>query len=111
MATTAYPDAARRPLHRHSNMGLFQPSDLTLSREVVERWQTAPFQIALPAAACLIGLLLYSLRPLTYVTFSLWVWFVAHSSGGSLTGASAFGFTVPRAFSCVRNLTVDSLAF
>ena len=80
MATTAYPDAALAGRSTgNSNMGLFLAigSCILLAGGLWIAGKPQLLRIALPAAACLIGLLLYSLRPLTYVTFSLWVWFVA----------------------------------
>jgi hypothetical protein len=80
MATTTYPEAALAGRSAgSSNMGLVLGigSCLLLNAGLWIAGKPQFLRLAIPAAACLIGILLYSVRPLTYVTFSLWVWFIA----------------------------------
>ena len=61
------------------NIGLSLAVGLTLSVTAALWFGGKPqlLRVALPAMATLIGWLLYSTRPITYVSYSLWVWFVA----------------------------------
>jgi hypothetical protein len=80
MATTAYPEAA---LATHSrggrNLGLALAigTGVLLSAGLWVAGKPQLLRVALPAAAALVGLLLYTTRPIAYVSYSLWVWFLA----------------------------------
>jgi hypothetical protein len=79
MATTAYPQAAVASRSSGgSNMGLFLAAGtgIVLAAGLWVAGKPQLLRIALPAFAAVVGWLLYSSRPVAYVSYSLWVWFL-----------------------------------
>jgi hypothetical protein len=80
MEAQAYPKIALlEPRASSHNLGIGLAIGLSFSISAA-LWVVGKPQllrIALPAMAALVGLLLYATRPITYVSYSLWVWFIA----------------------------------
>src|SRR5258708_40199046 len=79
-ATSTYPEVAMVSNQTASgNIGLALAVGLSLSVAAALWFGGKPqlLRVALPAMAALIGLLLYNTRPIVYVSYSLWVWFMA----------------------------------
>ena len=61
------------------NLGIGLASALSLSIAAALWFSNKPqlLRVAIPAMAALVGWLLYTSRPITYISYSLWVWFLA----------------------------------
>jgi hypothetical protein len=79
MATAPYPEVelATGPTGT-SNIGLYLATacSILLAAGLWFAGKPQLLRVALPAAASLIGWILYTTKPISYVTYSLWVWFL-----------------------------------
>ena len=80
MQAQAYPEIALTDSPSSArNLGIILAAALSLSIAAALWFGNKPqlLRVAIPAMAALVGWLLYTGRPITYISYSLWVWFLA----------------------------------
>jgi O-Antigen ligase len=78
--TQTYPGIALpAPRSSSHNLGIVLAVGLSISISAALWFGNKPqlLRVAIPALAAFVGILLYTTRPIAYVSYSLWVWFLA----------------------------------